>query len=321
MITLHVADQSKVLPALLAHYVFNKTNGIFIVGFLAVVVVTAKFYDFLRIKRGEIQSNDIHSELVLVAECSREKRLKRGTLKESKEKQLKTGETSEEEKIRKESVDFLKILRLRGFNLQRVKEKKTVVKCVKLNDKMELTWKGRNPLKRMSGSCNYQLGSLMSVFLCSGENMDKHQNKSKFILEFQSKKVLCFSVETKEESLYFIRNFDNVRKILKKNSEFFTLQSNHFSIERASSATPTISSCVSQEQIGTMKMGYSSVLELPISMKSLSKQDCTYRKGISHFNPLYRKREIIVTTKLDSPLNTKDRDKLLNDKENKVFRL
>jgi hypothetical protein len=276
-------------------YIFNKTNGIFIVSFFAVVVVSAKFYDLLRIKRKEIQSVDI--DRVLVAEYHKESDAI------SNKEQSKILNFDEDEKTRKESADFLRILRLRGYLMHRVKEKKTALKCVRLNDRMELTWKGRNPLKMMSGSCHYQLYNLMSVFLCSTDNSD--EEKSKFILEFQSKKVLCFSCDTPEESLFFIRNFNNVRKILKENSEFFTVKSNHYSIESMSSTTSTISSCFSHEHGGMTRINYSGVSESPVSMKSLSKQHSTYRKGLSQFNPLYRKREVVITTKFDHPSSPK----------------
>jgi hypothetical protein len=295
MIALQAAVESKILPALLAQYIFNKTNGIFIVGIFAVVVVTASLYDLLRIKRKEIQTVDV--DRFLVVESHQE------PLCISNEKQSKILKFDVEEKTRKESAEFLRILRLRGYVMQRVKEKKTVVKCVRLNDNMELTWNGRNPLKMMSGSSNYQLCSLVSVFLCSSENKDKQ--KSKFILEFQCKKVLCFSCDSLEESLFFIRNFDNIRKILKENSEFFTVQSNNFSIESMPSNTSTISSCFSHEHGGTTRVNYSGVSESPVSMKSLSKQHSPYRKGFSQFNPLYRKREVVITTKFDRASNPK----------------
>jgi hypothetical protein len=200
MVSLH-AEPTRIWPALLAHHIFNQTCGAWIVGLLAVVLVTAKLHDVLtKTNRRKIRPDDRSSDCVKSPEIP---------LISQKFSQIepKTSDALHIDRSKMNHVDFFCALRSSGFNLKRIKGRKTSSKRVRLNDNLELSWCRSFPF-RLGGSSHYRLDQLISAFSC--ESGDHENPSAQFILQFRGK-VLTFVAESPEFSLYLVNCFEDLR--------------------------------------------------------------------------------------------------------------
>lgn len=199
MVSLHT-EPTRIWLALLTHHAFNQTCGVWIVGLLAVVFVTAKLHDVItKTNRRKTQHDDRSND----SKNSGEIRLlsQKFSLIESK-----ISDPSQNDGEKMNHVDFFCLLRSSGFNLKRIKGHKTSMKRIRLNDNMELSWCRKFPFRL--GSSQYRLENLISAFSCvSGDNKNL---SSQFILQFREK-VLTFVAESREVSIYLVTCFEDLR--------------------------------------------------------------------------------------------------------------
>lgn len=200
MVSLH-AEPARIWPALLAHHFFNQTCGAWIVGFLAVVLVTAKLHDVMtKTNRQKIRPDAKSSDCLKSTEIP---------LLSQKFSQVapNISDVPLIDGSKMNHVDFFCTLRSSGFNLNRIKGRKTSMKRVRLNDNLELSWCRSFPF-RLGGSSHYRLDQLISAFSC--ESGDRENPSAQFILQFREK-VLTFVAETREFSLYLVTCFEDLR--------------------------------------------------------------------------------------------------------------
>lgn len=200
MLSLH-AEPTRIWPALLVHHVFNQSCGAWIVGLLAVVLVTAKLHDvIMKTNRRKNRPDYRCSDYLVPTETP-------GLSQKFIAVEPKISDDLRIDRSKMNHVDFFCAMRSSGFNLKRIKGRKTSLKRVRLNDNLELSWSRSFPF-RLGGSSHYRLDQLISAFSC--ESGDHENPSEQFILQFREK-VLTFVAESREFSLYLVGCFEDLR--------------------------------------------------------------------------------------------------------------
>lgn len=267
-------------PAFLAYQAFNQTYGIWIVGLLAVVLMTAKLHD----NRSKKTQHKIGSEnfshngvlTTLVPEVSQQ-----SIGEDNLTSVVKSKRSIDSEKMK--YYEFFYILRSKGFNLMRIKETKTSMKCVRLNGNNELSWSKKYPFSLGSCSSEFRLDNLMSTFLCDCD--DGNSKTSQFIVQFRSK-VLCFAAATRDAS-YIVNCLEGLRICLQADSLTYSLLNEYY--KRRISGTH-----LSCSTLGTLFKDDASVQTCTTS--SSFDQDSAICKDLyrSHSFSSHRRREAIT---------------------------
>lgn len=227
------SEPMRIWPALLAYQAFDQTFGIWIVGLLAVVLMTAKFHDALlkktKVKKGSVDFSD---DGVLSAEASQAAKCTIVLDKpDSSNRSTKSIDTK-----RSKYFEFFCILRTKGFYLKRIKQTKTSVKCVRLNSNNELSWSKKYHFRLGSSSSELRLDGLVSTFLCESENHDL--KASQFIIQFPSK-VLCFAAATRDASVYIVECLEGLRICLEADPYIFIHLNEYYRRRFSSTNFPT----------------------------------------------------------------------------------
>ena len=181
-------------PAILAYQAFNQTYGIWIVGLLAFVLMTAKLHD------NRAKKNDHKIGFADFSDNGVQPTFNSQVTQQSIGEDESTSSGKSVNRIDSEKMkyfEFFFVLRSKGFNLMRIKEKKTSMKCVRLNSNNELSWSKKYHFSLGSCSSEFRLDNLMSTFLCESDN--SNSKTSQFIVQFRSK-VLCFAAATRDAS-------------------------------------------------------------------------------------------------------------------------